>query len=324
MKKLFLLNLAVVVSLLGVSQELLAQSSKTKVDNKAKTGKKSEEITDALTKIQQGSASTWSIQTGLSYSGGNLSNPFGDERPDIFGSGIFSETFLGANISLVRRLDPQTTLNISTGFGWNTPVSALSNPSLDLITGIEPSTPGVAISRAGRVGEWQGYSSLSLDVSATAREKKFNHIGSLGFGTGGVRRIGGKTSPWKFRYGVSASFRFYGSKTGNATERIFECRSSKTDFAPCQVPFSISMFPILSYDMSDKVFIRTVFGVRALRYQQFGDSSSLTNARTNYQSLGVGIFASDSVYLYPNLQFDPTNIVLDNTNVAISATINMF
>ena len=43
-----------------------------------------------------------------------------------------------------------------------------------------------------------------------------------------------------------------------------------------------------------------------------------------YQSVGIGWVASRDVWIYPNIQFIPDNLDIKNTNVGVSATINMF
>jgi hypothetical protein len=43
-----------------------------------------------------------------------------------------------------------------------------------------------------------------------------------------------------------------------------------------------------------------------------------------YQSVGVGVSVTRDIFLYPNIQFLPNQIMASETNVGLTATVNVF
>jgi hypothetical protein len=68
--------------------------------------------------------------------------------------------------------------------------------------------------------------------------------------------------------------------------------------------------------------LRTVFGWQV--YQQTRRDDTWTfEKRKVYQSLGTGISVTRDIFLYPNIQFIPSDIRSDRTNIGLSAYINL-
>jgi len=60
-------------------------------------------------------------------------------------------------------------------------------------------------------------------------------------------------------------------------------------------------------------------------YQQSKGSAANTWEKLKvYQSVGLGISVTRDIFLYPNIQFIPSDIRSDRTNIAMSASINIF
>jgi len=64
-------------------------------------------------------------------------------------------------------------------------------------------------------------------------------------------------------------------------------------------------------------------------YRRFYDRMDPTDSwtyrkRKDSISTGIGISLGRDVFLYPNIQFIPTDIRSDRTNVAMSANVNLF
>jgi hypothetical protein len=83
------------------------------------------------------------------------------------------------------------------------------------------------------------------------------------------------------------------------------------------------LYPAAEYEINDTYNLRTVFGFQVYEQLRRQDDSTF-NKRKVYQSVGLGISVTRDVFLYPNIQFIPSDIRSDRTNVAISANINVF
>ena len=85
---------------------------------------------------------------------------------------------------------------------------------------------------------------------------------------------------------------------------------------------TIGLLPQAEYNINDTFNLRTI--VRSNIYDNtYGDKSEY-NQRLITQSIGLGISVNRDIYLYPNIQFVPQEAKPEITNIAVSATVNMF
>jgi hypothetical protein len=86
---------------------------------------------------------------------------------------------------------------------------------------------------------------------------------------------------------------------------------------------NLGFYPALEYIINDTLNLRTVSGMWV--YQQTtGSPSDSWEKLKVYQSVGLGFSLTRDIYLYPNFQFIPSDIRSDRTNIAMSASINIF
>jgi hypothetical protein len=112
-----------------------------------------------------------------------------------------------------------------------------------------------------------------------------------------------------FSYGVSFMGFFYdfrdSVKTDGLTEQMF------------------GIYPQAEYVINDTFNLRTVYGWQVFENVR-GQPSDTFVKRKVYQSVGLGISVTRDLFLYPNIQFIPSNIRDDVTNIAVSMNLNIF
>ena len=84
----------------------------------------------------------------------------------------------------------------------------------------------------------------------------------------------------------------------------------------------LQIYPVAEYIINDKLNLRTVLGyqweqLRSTRYTNY-------HKLAVFQSVGLGISVTRNIFLYPNIQFLPSDIRTDLTNIGLSAYINAF
>src|SRR5690606_13721252 len=120
---------------------------------------------------------------------------------------------------------------------------------------------------------------------------------------------------------VAMSYNFYESDPGAQTEGDTQTSAYGGDR---RTAWTAAIYPYAEYSFNDTFSARTVFGYFNWKHL-YGDDNRYRLLQTFvYQSVGVGVSVTRDIYLYPNIQFVPDNIRNDFTNVALSATINMF
>ena len=81
--------------------------------------------------------------------------------------------------------------------------------------------------------------------------------------------------------------------------------------------------PQAEYVINDTFNLRTI--VRSNWYQNNNqDGASDFTQRAITQSVGLGISVNRDVFIYPNIQFVNQNMQASNTNIGLTANINMF
>ena len=93
--------------------------------------------------------------------------------------------------------------------------------------------------------------------------------------------------------------------------------------APQQSDYSVGFSPFLEYKLTPKVNLRTVTGVLIEHLRSFDESLTFKSGKV-YQSFGVGVSITRDIFLYPNVQFIPDQFRPADTNIALSANVNVF
>lgn len=278
---------------------------KAKKDTQGK-GDLDEEITNARMRAESGSKSKFSLSVSAGYSGGSIKKPLAVERPNLLGNAeTETATELSGDASLRYRFDKNYSATFGAGFSVYTPLQG--DVSREERQG-DVSNPGLGFSRAGKIGPFQAISSIgyTYGTARSYRDIELNHMVDVGQNMlYTFERI-----PLTLGTAVAFITPIYGDKVGNLNR---------------QTQFSAAVYPYAEYAFSDKYSLRTVFGYMNFWHRRTRDDATLFNMekRPSYQSVGVGVSLTRDIYLYPNIQFLPTEMEAEKTNVALSATINV-
>ncbi len=258
-----------------------------------------EEITNARIRATSGSKSKLSLSSSLAYDGGSLKKPFGKTRPNISGDPeVEVDTAFGGSISGRYRFNPNDSVTFGAGISVLKPLHGAEDLSVD--------NPDVAYSRVYKIGVFQTVSSAGYTHGTSESYKDIQLDSVIYFSHNMMAQIG------ESRFTAGASFGLNFFNYGDDPAAV-DGRTS----------YSVGIYPQLEYSFNDTLSARTVFGYFNFRNKR-SDSDFDLERRYEYQSIGVGISVTRDIYLYPNVQFIPDNLDVDNTNVAISATINLF
>jgi hypothetical protein len=320
---------ALVMALSGVqatAETKTSESKKSEGETKVKLqdvspkknkveGDLDEEITNARMRAESGSKSKVSMSINGGYTGGALQQPFGVERPALAAEpGNQEQTSLDFGIDARYRINKHDSVTLGTSFGLMTPFQGdvsgddrqlnVFDPVLGYnrtfnMAGLQTSiAPTVS---AGTSNEAKGVDRAANAVLSVTALKAFESGLTMGLAT-------------------DVTYNFYdngpGDNKGTADRRFYG--------GDTRTAWKLGIYPFAEYSFNDRYSARTVFGYFNWRHV-YGDSSSSRLLQTFvYQSVGIAISVSRDIYLYPNIQFVPDNIRSDFTNVAMSATLNVF
>lgn len=305
-------------------QKKKAAGSETKVqieDVKPKEAKQGEdldaEITNARMRAESGSKSKLSMSLGLGYSGGNVTKPLSEERPNLLGNAeTETATELGGDISLRYRFNKNYSATFGIGYSAYTPLQGDVNKD-ERQTDI--SNPSLGFSRAGKLGIFQAISSIDYSHGTARAWDEIGLTDIVGIGQTMLTTVG--QTALTLGVSVSTNLYLYNNAINTVDRRNL---------------FTVGIYPFLEYAFNDTFQFRTVFGYMNFYHRRDqgafapfssdNDTASFLNMqkRPSYQSMGIGIAITRDIYLYPNIQFLPTDLDAEKTNVALSATINMF
>ena len=269
----------------------VSPSDKDSIDN---------EITNARMRADAGSQSRNSMSLSLGYKGGSVKSPFDAQRPNLSGDpSTETSAAMSGSISARHRFNPRTSATLGAGISALEPFHGVEEFSID--------NPALGLNRTYRVGPFQTMTSVSATLGTSESWKNANQTHSFAISQTMMSQIGNSG----FTAGASVQVvtnHFSDSATGPGDAR--------TDWR-------IGFYPQLEYTINDRLSARTVFGY--FNYYSFRgtDRTDFKNVVV-YQSVGIGISITRDIYLYPNVQFIPDDLSVDNTNVAMSATINLF
>jgi|FLYM01.1.fsa_nt_gi hypothetical protein len=312
--------------------EVIQEDPSSKTDDRATPGKEEKDIDEEITNVRMradsGSKSKWSLSSSLGYTGGSVDDPFGKERPNIQAyrvamPGVQTNTSLDGSASIRYRANKNDSFTFGTSFGIMTPLHGdNTDPGQNQFNVWDP---GVSYSRVFAGWGLQNVFSASGTVGTSNESRGVDRVGALGMSI---------TTLKVFESGVttgislSTSRSFYDSKPGQNERGLARNadRSPNPDFygGDVRTNWSLGIFPFAEYAFNDTWQLRTVFGMFNFR-NLYGDDNSWRLLRVyDYQSIGVGYSLTRDIYIYPNVQIIPTDVRKELTNVAISATLNIF
>lgn len=291
-----------------------AAGKKNKVD-----GDIDEDITNPKLRAESGSKSQFSLSTRMTYRGGSLSRGFGSERPNITGSdpSVQTRTAMGAGIDARYRWTKNDSVTLGTELSVLTPIQGdLDKDSNQL----NWSDPNFGYNRVGKIGNFQTNSGIAFDIGTSKETKAVKQEGSVAGSINGLYAFQNGTV---IGLATALSYFVFENEAGEATD---EPRTQRAGFygGDTRVQYSLGVFPFAEYNFNDRLALRTVFGYFNWMHL-YGDTKTTRLLQQYvYQSIGLGISVTRDIYLYPNVQFIPDDIRSDYTNVAMTATINVF
>ncbi|MFP5490488.1 MAG: hypothetical protein ACLGG0_03260 [Bacteriovoracia bacterium] len=314
----------VVVSLLiaAFSFGALAQEKKktaekpaAEVKAEASAEKKEDEqdqvITNRRLRADLGSNSNWSVRTFWNYSGGSVEKPGAAQRPNIVaGADALTLQNLSGDIGIRYRITKFDSLNLSGGVNMTTPFHS----------SIKTNDPGLK----------KNFNDNKQKATANDPSLRYSHVGSVL----GIQSITSWSSTWITNAQLSDAgyetshvpsqtfMKDFGNglSAGVAFQAVLYTFQKQNDALADQV---LGVYPAAEYVINDTYNLRTVFGQWVYQKTR-GDDANTYVKRKVYQSVGLGISVTRDVFLYPNIQFIPSDVRDDRTNIAISANINLF
>jgi hypothetical protein len=276
----------------------------------------SESVDDLLTnnnlRAYSGSTSTWSIASTFNYNGGTIQAPFAEDRPNIANaSSTTLKADLDGSISVKYNLNAKHSLLAGFGVRWIAPFSKNGPTNYDG-TVYDVMNPYIEYQY---IYKWVGIQSV-LQVSGTqwtqadqtaigdAQQLNIDQENAFELGTSGVS------------LGASIYLQYqWFNKTGAA--------AGFSDVTTQQSVYILSFSPVVEYQLTEKINLRTWLGLWT--YEHYvSESNRLAFSRdTVIQSIGVGISVTRNIFLYPNVQFVPDQMISSATNVGLTATINL-
>ena len=265
-------------------------------------------ITNNNLRALSGSTSLWSIASQFNYNGGTLGDPLSQDRPNISaGSATTTKADLDGQISAKYSLGVKDALMAGVGIRWIAPFST-GNLKNYAGTAFDVMNPYLQYQH---VYKWFGIQSVV-------------QIQGL-LWTQADQTVVGYQSQWTADQENMYEIGKTGLSVGASTYVQFEnFNKHNSSLLSSQSIWSFGIAPELEYQVSEKINLRTLVSLLTFEnYASYANRLVLTQDAI-YESVGVGISLTRNVFLYPNVQFLPGNLALDQTNVGLTATINMF
>jgi hypothetical protein len=305
--------LLVFLSLFSLS--LWAQEEKkveAKAETKTSTDAVDETITNRKLRAETGSLSRWSMSSSLNYNAGSVASPLDPERPNITA---------GKDVLLLQ--------NISGTVGVRYRLSTFDNITLQ--TGFFMTTPFHDRIKTSDTKRREAFESTNRKLNVNDPAIRYVHIGKV-WGAQSVTSASGtlitnnqlKNAGYASYFDADQTFMYEVPETKLSLGATFYAGAytlSKDD--PNLATYNVAFYPSAEYVINDTYNLRTVFGQWV--YQQLkGSNTNAWEKLKVYQSVGLGISVTRDIFLYPNIQFIPSDVRSDRTNIAMSASINVF
>lgn len=271
-----------------------------------------EAITNRLLRASSGSLSKWSGNYNLNYNGGSVEKPLAAQRPNIVdGADALTLQYFTANIGLRYRLSALNSLTVATGMFMSTPFNRTiktNDPKLKsefdkTKQALTVNDPNIIYTNLANIYGFQIVNTFTPTLITNSQQRHQGYRASYDLSSTIMKVIG------KSNLSLGAAFEW----TGYSFDKPNKDLATNV----------WQLYPIAEYIINDTFNLRTLWGWQV--YQQTRAMKSNTyEKRTVYQSLGVGISLTRDVFLYPNIQFIPSDIRSDRTNIGLSAYINTF
>lgn len=296
-----LLNTANAADEQSTESKMKVEDAKQGMKLKDSTDKVDEVITNRKLRAETGSKSKYSLATSFNYQGGTVEKPMDEGRPNITaGTNTQATAALTGDISGKMRLGKMDYLKAGVGIRADRPFHQTEDGKKDV------DNPYI---NYGRIYEVAGLQN-SFVTGATFYTTDFSRKNGY-FAEWAVTNTAIKS--WK--NGISAGL-YMAANYNFFDKHEVELESNQSDY-------NGGIYPFLEYVINDTLNLRTISGVWVYEHI-VGQPGFTFEKNTIYQSFGLGISITRDVFLYPNVQIIPEDIRADRTNVAMSATVNLF
>jgi hypothetical protein len=295
------------IILLSILLLNLAWASKPNSNDKA-----DQLITNKRLRADSGSLSLWSVSSSFNYQGGSIADPADAKRPNIVnGADALTLQNLTGDVGVRYRVTPVFSVTGSTGLFMTTPFhDSIDTDNEKLRENFESNhqkltinDPLLRFTYLSKLGPVQSVSNAKLTLITNNQQKLAGYLWSYYFSQNFMYQV--EETRFSFGANVTAQLYSFSNNNDSLTDRVF------------------GIYPAFEYEINETFNFRTAFGTFV--YQHLRSSEKFTyEKRAVYQSVGLGISISRDVFLYPNLQYIPSDIRSDRTNLALNANINLF
>ena len=252
-------------------------------------------------KVLLGSKSLWSGQLNFTYLGSSISHPFNALAPNPGNQVPPPLVTLSGIVSARYRLDDKTTLGLGTGLTTQTPLQGPKNSTI--------ADPNVDIAHFFSLGPFQDRLDFLLTLWTNSQ---YNRDYGYRFGVTALNELFYVTN-----FGLTAGLAI------QMDYNLFD--TSKQYDTSQQIQYDFFFSPYFEYQLSSKVNLRSVINFGALHNVNLGGKFAFYTPSIS-QTFGVGIIASNSLFVYPFIQFFPFsgNVTTNTILVGANTIINLF
>ena len=275
-------------------------------------------LTNKKLRTESGSKSKFSIAVEFDYNGGSILKPLDKNRPNIKEAAELS-AYTGAEAYVSGKWNISATDSLWLGVGLRAVTPFNSKVPNGAGRRLNASNPSLLYQKISRVMGLQGVTNFSAtldtekDILATGTVGNVQFLEDLAYDFGGSRYSVGSE--------VILTQRFFDRSTSSI------CILSDTESGRCgdyQSDYSAGLSPFFEYEINDNFSFRTELGLFVYDHARTEKRALTMNRNAVYQSVGLGISMMRDFYLFPNVQFIPSDMRADKTNVALTTFFNLF
>ncbi len=261
----------------------------------------SQELQNNRMKTLEGSRSRWSGQFNLTYSGSSIAHPFSGEVPNPGNQVPPPLVTFSGTVSARGRIDDKTTLGLGTGILTQTPFQGPKNTSV--------ADPYMDLAHSFNLGPIHNRADFQ---STLWTNNQYYDVFGYRFGFTLLNE-----SFYQFKFGLTVGFVL------QIDYNIF-ADGSQYDSSQ-QTQYDLYTDPYFEYKLSKRLNVRSVVGIASLHNRNLNGTFAFYHPDV-YQTFGLGISCTDSVYIYPYILLFPIsgNITSQSTLVGFNAIINLF
>ena len=306
---------AVSAEQVGKSKPVTIKVAPENISQGAKEDEADQVITNRRLRADAGSLSKWSGSLYFNYQGGSAADPLKPNRPNIVAGAdaLALQNFTGT-VGIRYRLTALDSITANTGFFITTPFHdriKTKDPKLkesfeDTNRKLNVNDPSLKYIHLDKIWGLQSVTNFTPTLITNNQQHDVGYRSSWLLSQTFMKDFGNG-----FSLGLAGQSVFY---TYEVEDPANNGKIAKN---------VLGLYPAAEYVINDTFNVRTVFGTWV--YEQTRAAASDTWVKRKvYQSVGLGISLGRDVFLYPNIQYIPSDIRSDRTNIAISANVNVF